>query len=104
MRVVMIAVAAIALAFSAVGAPAQTGGAIGTSGGAAAKSGSDATAPAAAEAKGGGEIHYDQKEKEEARLRDDTAAYFDATRGWNAAVTCDGPHEGTCRRYNEAKI
>jgi hypothetical protein len=53
MRALIIPVAAIVLAFSAVVAPAQTGGASGTSGGAAAKSGSDATAPPATGATGG---------------------------------------------------
>jgi hypothetical protein len=43
----IIPMAAIALALSAAGGLAQTGGASGTSGGAAAKSGSDATAPMA---------------------------------------------------------
>src|SRR5204863_2029874 len=53
MRALIIPVAAIAFAFSAVGASAQTGGASGTSGGAAAKSGSEATTPAATQAKAG---------------------------------------------------
>jgi hypothetical protein len=47
----IIPVAAIALALSAAGGLAQTGGASGTSGGAAAKSGSDATAPMAIDPK-----------------------------------------------------